>query len=50
MKKHIIYFAIAIGGLLTTGCSLDREYLNGPSAGAFPATADEALSGLMSAY
>lgn len=50
MKKHIIYFAIAIGGLMTTGCSLDKEYLNGPSAGAFPATADEALSGLMSAY
>lgn len=50
MKKHIIYFAIAISGLMTTGCSLDKGYLNGPSAGTFPATREEALSGLMSAY
>lgn len=48
MKKRLIY--IAACGLLLTGCSLDKGYLNGPAAGTFPANKTEATSGLMAAY
>ncbi len=49
MKKHIAYFILATA-LLTTGCSLDRAPLTGPSTGTFPASFDEAQAGVLAAY
>lgn len=49
MKNRNI-FLTALCALVLTGCSLDRDYLNGPAAGTFPANEKEAMSGLMSAY
>lgn len=49
MKKTLIYSAVC-SLMLAGGCSLDREYLNGPYAGKFPANESEALSGLLAAY
>lgn len=48
MKKQLIY--IVACSLLLAGCSLDKEYLNGPAAGTFPANKTEAMSGLFAAY
>lgn len=39
-----------LGTLLTAGCELDKVPLNGPEAGAFPQTEDEATLGLLGAY
>ncbi|MEG2770783.1 MAG: RagB/SusD family nutrient uptake outer membrane protein, partial [Alistipes sp.] len=48
--KRKLFFSIAIFSLSLAGCSLDKEYLNGPSAGTFPASKEEAFSGLFGAY
>lgn len=50
MKLYKNITGILLGGLLFAGCSLDYEYLNGPSSGTFPATKDEAYGGLYAAY
>lgn len=50
MKLYKNIAGILLGGLLFAGCSLDYEYLNGPSSGTFPATKDEAYGGLYAAY
>ncbi len=49
MKLHKI-ISTALVGVLISGCSLDMEYLNGPSSGTFPATKEEAYGGLYAAY
>lgn len=33
-----------------SGCSLDKEYLNGPNAASFPASKDEVQAGVFAAY
>ena len=48
MKKIIL--ASALCGLLTTGCSLDKTYLNGPNASTFPASQVEVEAGVFAAY
>lgn len=49
MKLHKI-ISTALVGVLFAGCSLDMDYLNGPSSGTFSATKDEAYGGLYAAY
>lgn len=49
MLKKIIYLIVS-GSLLLSGCSLDREPLNGPTTGNFPASEEEAMAGLYAAY
>ena len=49
MLKKIIYLIVS-GSLLLSSCSLDREPLNGPSTGNFPASEEEAMAGLYAAY
>ena len=49
MLKKIIYLVVS-GSLLLSSCSLDREPLNGPSSGNFPASEEEAMAGLYAAY
>ena len=46
MKKNIIFILISV--LLLTACdkALERYPLNGPSTGTFPASEEEALSGV----
>ncbi len=46
--KKILYTFLAAA--LVMGCSLDREPLNGPSTGTFPASGAEAESGLLAGY
>lgn len=48
MKKNIITLLLSV--VLLSSCSLDREPLDGPSTGTFPATAEEAEAGLLAAY
>lgn len=48
-SKSIYITAVIIMGMLAS-CSLDREPLYGPSTSAFPASAEEAESGLLAAY
>ena len=48
VKKVI--FGVTLGGLLFTGCELDKFPLNGPTTGTFPATEEEAVMGLYGAY
>ncbi len=48
MKKILYTFAAAV--LLLSGCNIDREPLNGPSSGTFPASEEEALAGVLAAY
>jgi len=49
MLKKLIYLIVS-GSLLLSSCSLDREPLNGPSSGNFPASEEEAMAGLYAAY
>lgn len=49
MKKTYYFFLLAIS-LLLASCSLERNPLNGPSSGTFPASADEAYAGTLAAY
>lgn len=49
MLKKIIYLIVS-GSLLLSSCSLDREPLNGPTTGNFPASEEEAMAGLYAAY
>ncbi len=49
MKKYIISILLSTV-LLSTGCSLDRDPLTGPSTGTFPASAEEAQAGVLAAY
>jgi hypothetical protein len=49
MKKHIAYLILATVAI-TTGCSLERTPLTGPSTGTFPASFDEAQAGVLAAY
>ena len=50
MKKNIIFILITV--LLLTACdkALERYPLNGPSTGTFPASEEEALSGVLVSY
>ena len=50
MKKNIIFILISV--LLLTACdkALERYPLNGPSTGTFPASEEEALSGVLVSY
>lgn len=48
MKKIILTAALC--GFLATGCSLDKEYLNGPNASMFPASKAEVEAGVFAAY
>lgn len=47
--KKIIYI-LAVSALVLSSCNLDREPLNGPSSGTFPASEEEALAGVLAAY
>ncbi|GAA4799064.1 RagB/SusD family nutrient uptake outer membrane protein [Olivibacter ginsenosidimutans] len=49
LKKIRLGLAL-LGTLLVAGCELDKFPLNGPEAGAFPQTEDEATMGLLGAY
>ena len=49
MKNRILTLA-AISAICLTGCSLDREYLNGPNASTFPASKEEVEAGVFAAY
>lgn len=49
MKTKIL-FSITMFALLATGCSLDREYMNGPKASTFPSSKSEVEAGVFSAY
>ena len=49
MFKKIIY-TIVSGSLMLSSCSLDRDPMNGPTSGTFPASEEEALSGVYAAY
>ena len=48
MKKIIL--GATLCGLLATGCSLDRTYLNGPNASTFPASKAEVEAGVFATY
>ncbi len=48
MKKYII--SILLSAAMLSSCSLDREPLNGPSTGTFPASFEEAQAGTLAAY
>lgn len=48
MLKKILY--IIFLGIIFAECSLDKEPLNGPSTGTFPASEEEALAGVLAAY
>lgn len=48
MKK--IFLAIALSAGILSGCSLDRDYLNGPNASTFPASKAEVESGVWAGY
>lgn len=50
MRKTTIILALA--AVLSIGCEsmLERNYQNGPSTGSFPASEEEALSGLLVSY
>ena len=48
MKK--ILYTLAAALLVLSGCNIDREPLNGPSSGTFPASEEEALAGVLAAY
>ncbi len=48
MKKNILL--ITLVGLALCSCDLDKSYLNGPSAGTFPASESEVQAGLFAAY
>jgi tetratricopeptide (TPR) repeat protein len=52
MAKNIsgIISAIILGTMLLSGCSLEKKPLNGPIAGSFPASYEEAQAGLFAAY
>jgi len=49
MKKNII-IAILAAAVSFSSCSLDRQPLNGPSSGSFPASEGEAYAGTLAAY
>lgn len=48
MKKIFLFAAIC--GLFASSCTIDREYLNGPDASAFPSSQAEVEAGLFAAY
>jgi len=49
MKNNLIYILVSLTFIIS-GCSLDETPLNGPSTGTFPASKEEALSGVLAAY
>jgi hypothetical protein len=49
-RKHIILSLALLTGLNFVSCEIDKEPLNGPTTGTFPASADEAEYGLLGAY
>ncbi len=48
--KKIKFIFISLAAAITLSCSLEKEPLNGPSTGLFPASGSEAESGLLAAY
>lgn len=50
MKLKIKYISALFLATALASCSLDREPLTGPSTSSFPASAEEAESGLLAAY
>ncbi|QNL52008.1 RagB/SusD family nutrient uptake outer membrane protein [Olivibacter sp. SDN3] len=48
--KTIFLGTLILGSLLLSACELDKFPLNGPTAGTFPATEEEAILGLYGAY
>ncbi len=50
MKLNIKNISAALLITVLASCSLDREPLTGPSTSSFPASAEEAESGLLAAY
>lgn len=50
MTKRIVLGIALLTTLLAGSCELDRFPLNGPAAGTFPATQEEAVLGLYGAY
>lgn len=49
MRKNIVIYTL-LCGIAISGCSLDKEYLNGPNASSFPASKEEVQSGVFAAY
>lgn len=49
MKKNITLILLAVAFILNS-CSLDRQPLNGPSSGSFPASSGEAYAGTLAVY
>lgn len=49
-NKLSLSLAITVLFSFLAGCSLDREYLNGPYAATFPSTKEEVESGVFGAY
>ena len=48
MRNKFIYTLLC--GLVLSGCSLDKDYLNGPNASSFPASKEEVQAGVFAAY
>lgn len=49
-RKKILFAIALLSGLTFTSCDLDKDPLNGPTTGTFPANAQEAEYGLLGAY
>ena len=49
-RKHIILSLALLTGINMVSCEIDKEPLNGPTVGTFPANAQEAEYGLLGAY
>lgn len=49
MRTNKFIYAL-LCAMSISGCSLDKEYLNGPNAASFPASKDEVQAGVFAAY
>lgn len=49
MRTNKFIYAL-LCAMAISGCSLDKEYLNGPNAASFPASKDEVQAGVFAAY